>query len=321
MKQTLLALRRDRCFPLARSRAGIDHGQMPRRRENATLMRSKLFVPGSRPELFEKAWRSPADALSFDLEDAVAATAKAQARVNVGDALADRPADRSKTVIVRINPFHSDSFDADLDAVVRPELDILNLPKVDGPDVVRAVARRLGDHELRRNLRVRVGLLVNIETPGGLRRAAEIAASSDRVVGLQLGYGDLFSPLGIDRTSDAMTPVRLAVRLAAGEAGVCAYDGAFVDIADLAGFRVEAEAARAMGFSGKTCVYPSQTPIANDVFFPREAEIETARRAVARAEEMEARGVGAFKVNGVMFDGPLIARAREIVRLAAERGQ
>lgn len=76
-----------------------------------------------------------------------------------------------------------------------------------------------------------------------------------------------------------------------------------------------------MGFSGKTCVYPSQTPIANDVFFPREAEIETARRAVARAEEMEARGVGAFKVNGVMFDGPLIARAREIVRLAAERGQ
>ena len=83
-------------------------------------MRSKLFVPGSRPELFEKAWRSPADALSFDLEDAVVAAAKARARVNVGDALADRPADRTKTAIVRINPFRSESFEADLDAVVRP---------------------------------------------------------------------------------------------------------------------------------------------------------------------------------------------------------
>jgi citrate lyase subunit beta/citryl-CoA lyase len=284
-------------------------------------MRSKLFVPGSRPELFEKAWQSPADALSFDLEDAVAASAKAQARVNVGDALAGTSRDRSKTVIVRINPFHSDSFDADLDAVVRPGLDILNLPKVDGPDVVRAVARRLDDHELRRNLTPRVGLLVNIETPGGLRRAAEIAASSDRVVGLQLGYGDLLSPLGIERTPDSLTPIRLAVRLAAGEAGVCAYDGAFVDISDFIGFRAEAEAARAMGFSGKTCVHPNQVSIANSVFFPREAEIETARQAVAKADEMKARGIGAFTVNGVLFDGPLVARAREIVRLAAERGQ
>jgi citrate lyase subunit beta/citryl-CoA lyase len=284
-------------------------------------MRSKLFVPGSRPELFEKAWRSPADALSFDLEDAVATTAKAQARQNVCEALADRSPNRAKTVIVRVNPFQSDSFEADLDAVVLPGLDILNLPKVEGPEVVRAVARRLGDHELRRHLARRVGLLVNIETPGALKRAAEIATSSDRLVGLQLGFGDLLSPLGIERTPDSLTPIRLAVRLAAGEARVCAYDGAFVDISDLTGFRAEAEAARAMGFSGKTCVHPIQVPIANSVFFPREAEIATARQAVAKADEMEARGVGAFTVNGVLFDGPLIARAREIVKLAAEHGQ
>jgi citrate lyase subunit beta / citryl-CoA lyase len=283
-------------------------------------MRSKLFVPGSCPELFEKAWLSPADALSFDLEDAVAATAKAQARENVACALDSRPLDRTKTIVVRINAFHSDNFEADLGAVVRPGLDVLNVPKVDGADVVRAVARRLGDLELSRRLPRRVALLVNIETPGALRRAAEIAASSERIVGLQLGYGDLLSPLGIARTPEALTPIRLAVRLAAAEAGVPAYDGAFVDIADLAGFQAEAEAARAMGFSGKTCVHPSQAPIANSVFFPREAEIEAARRAVAKADEMEARGVGAFTVSGVLFDGPLIARARDIVRLAGERG-
>jgi citrate lyase subunit beta/citryl-CoA lyase len=284
-------------------------------------MRSKLFVPGSRPELFEKAWRSEADALSFDLEDAVAAGAKAEARKYIAATLDAESADRRKIVIVRVNPFESDRFDSDLDAVVRPGLDVLNLPKVEQPETVREVARQLDRLESRRGLKRRVGLLVNIETPAALRRAVEIATANGRVVGLQLGFGDLFSPLGVERTPASLAPVRLAVRLAAGEAGIPAYDGAFVDVSDLSAFRAEAEAARAMGLAGKTCIHPGQVPIANSVFFPREAEIEAARRVVAKADEMEARGVGAFTVDGVLFDGPLIARAREIVRLAAERGR
>ena len=285
------------------------------------MMRSKLFVPGSRPELFEKAWRSEADALSFDLEDAVAPGAKAEARGNVAAALDAASAEGRKIVIVRVNPFESDGFDSDLDAVVKPGLDVVNLPKVEQPESVRAAARRLDRLESQRGLKVRVGLLVNIETPAALRRAAEIATSNGRIVGLQLGFGDLFSPLGVEQTPASLAPVRLAVRLAAGEAAIPAYDGAFVDISDLSAFRAEAEAARAMGLSGKTCIHPSQVPIANFVFFPREAEIEAARRVVAKADEMEARGVGAFTVNGVLFDGPLIARAREIVRYATEWGR
>jgi citrate lyase subunit beta / citryl-CoA lyase len=278
-------------------------------------MRSKLFVPGSRPELFEKAWRSDADALSFDLEDAVAARAKAEARKNVFLALGAIPAERRKLVIVRVNPFGSDAFEADLDAVVGSALDILNLPKVEEPETIQTVAKRLDALERVRAAERRIGLLVNIETPRGLRRAVELATSSERVIGLQLGFGDLFSPLGIERSPAGQGPVRLAVRLAAGEAGMAAYDGAFVDISDLDGFRAEAEAARALGFAGKTCVHPSQIAIANAVFHPRPVEIERARRVVAKADEMAARGVGAFTVEGVMFDGPLIERAREIVRL------
>lgn len=282
-------------------------------------MRSKLFIPGSRPEFFEKARRSEADALSFDLEDAVVAAAKAEARKHVAAALGGAWPNDRKIVIVRINPFASDGFEADMDAVVQPGLDILNLPKVDRPDTVREVARRLDQLESQRGLKKRIGILVNIETPCAVRRAHEIAKSSGRIVGLQLGFGDLFSPLGIERSPASMGTIRLSVRLAAGEAGVPAYDGAFVDVSDPTGFRAEAEAARAMGFAGKTCVHPSQTPIANSVFFPRAAEIEAARQVAAKADEMEAQGVGAFTVNGVMFDGPLIARAREIVKLAAEQ--
>jgi citrate lyase subunit beta/citryl-CoA lyase len=73
-----------------------------------------------------------------------------------------------------------------------------------------------------------------------------------------------------------------------------------------------------VGFSGKTCIHPSQVPIAKSVLFPRPAEIDAARRVARKADEMEALGVGAFTVEGVLFDGPLIARARQIVRIAEQ---
>lgn len=319
-KQRLLASGPQECFDRSHGALAVicPLSGRPVRHEP---MRSKLFVPGSRPELFEKALQSEADALSFDLEDAVVAGAKADARKHVSDALAAISPDSRRLIVVRVNSFASDSFEADLHAVVQPGLDILNLPKVEEPETVRAVSRRLDSLEPQRGLKKRIGLLVNIETPRALRVAFEIAASSARIIGLQLGFGDLFSPLGIQRTPASQNPVRLSVRLAAAEAGVSAYDGAFVAVSDVAGFRAEAEAARAMGLSGKTCVHPSQVPIANSVFFPRADEIETARRVANKADEMEALGIGAFTVDGVMFDGPLVARARQIVRIAAEHIQ
>ena len=116
----------------------------------------------------------------------------------------------------------------------------------------------------------------------GLRLAAEIAAADPRVAGLQIGFADLFEPLGIDRRdAAAVQQVQLAVRLAAGEAGVLAYDAAFADVNDAEGFRREAEVARRLGFIGKSCIHPSQVPIANAVFRPSEAEIAQALRVVA----------------------------------------
>ena len=279
-------------------------------------MRSKIFVPGSRPELFEKARRSAADAISFDLEDAVVAERKEEARTLVGTQIAARPFSNPQTTIVRVNKVGGRLFEADLDAVVRPGLDVINLPKIEDADEIRLAADRLERLEKERGIETRVGILVNIETPRELRNAAVLAGASERVAGLQLGFGDLFEPLGIERTAATLLNVRLACRLAAAEADVPAYDGAFAGIADLEGFRAEAEAARALGLAGKSCVHPSQIAIANAVFAPTAAEIERARRVVAAADEMEPRGVGAFTVDGVMADGPFIARAREILRVA-----
>jgi len=279
-------------------------------------MRSKLFVPGSRPEFFGKAWRSAADAISFDLEDSVVADKKAEARRFVAEGIARPGGSSPKTVIVRVNPVDSALFDADLEGIVWSQLDVVNLPKVEGAETVRSACDRLDRLERERGIDRRIGLLANIETPRGLRNAAEIAASSDRIVGLQLGFGDLFEPLGIEPVLATMTPVRLAVRLAAAEAGVPAYDGAFVSVSDLDGFQAQAEAARAVGFAGKSCVHPTQIAIANAVFSPNGAEIEAARRIVSAADEMASRGVGAFTLAGVVADGPYISRAREILRVA-----
>ena len=205
-------------------------------------MRSKLFVPGSRPELFSKALASAADAVSFDLEDAVPEAGKIEARRLVGQALRSPEfTATTKMVIVRVNALGTPHFEADLAEVVGPRLDLLNLPKVESADEVRIAVQALTRLEKERGLSRPVGILANIESPRGLRLAVEIAGADPRVAGLQIGLGDLFEPLGIDRAdAAAVHQMKLAVRLAAGEAGLWACDSAYGVIKDLDGFRAEA---------------------------------------------------------------------------------
>lgn len=281
------------------------------------LLRSKLFVPGSRPEFFPKALASAADAISFDLEDAVAEDRKAEARELVGRALASTEFAASRqVVIVRVNALGTPHFAADLAAVVSPRLDLLNVPKVESPDDIRAVAAAIAPIEKSRGLAQPVRLLANIESPRGLRRAAEIALADPRIAGLQLGLGDLFEPLGLDRTdAAAVHHVQLAVRLAAGEAGLWALDTGFGAIKDTDGYRREALQAKRLGYLGKTCLHPSQVAIANEVFRPTDDEIAQARRIVEAAREAKAKGLGAFLVDGRMIDPPFLRRAEALAAL------
>jgi citrate lyase subunit beta / citryl-CoA lyase len=285
------------------------------------MMRSKLFVPGSRPELFEKAWLSAADAISFDLEDAVAAERKPEARMHVAEALGRIRVGAGKTIIVRVNGLDSEHFEADLDAVVREGLDVVNLPKIETADDINRAGERLAKLERARGLSRPIGVLANIETPRGVRLAADIALSGPRVVGLQIGFGDLFEPYGVARHNRmAVDVIRLTVRLAAAEAGLPAYDGAFVGVDDAESFRAEAQQARELGLAGKSCIHPTQVPLANAVFSPTATEIAKARKIAAAAAEMLPRGVGAFTLDGVMVDEPFIARARAVLAAAQGNG-
>lgn len=283
-------------------------------------MRSKLFVPGSRPELFEKALASRADGISFDLEDAVAESAKSTARGQLATFL-NRLAPTEKTLVVRVNGQDTAHYQADLEALVDSRLDIINLPVVESPEQILQLVADLERLERQHSAVVKVRILANIESPRGLRRAAEIACAHPRLMGLQLGFADLLEPLGINRhETSVIRQIQLAVRLAAGEAGIAAYDAAFAAIKSVEAYREEARFARSLGFTGKSCIHPSQIDLANEAFLPGAEEIERARRVLAAAEDAEVAGVGAYTVDGQMVDAPFVQRARVIVEQARQAG-
>ena len=285
------------------------------------MIRSKLFVPASRPELFAKALSSAADAISFDLEDAVEEGQKGFARQALFDFFETNQTQNTKAIVVRINAIDTTHYAADLEVVVSSAVQIINLPMVESATAVRDLSARIGKLETDRRLTRPIGILVNIESPKGLRQAAELALADPRVVGLQIGFGDLFGPYGIVSGEPSATQVvRVLVKMAAAEAGIEAYDGAYVDIANPDGFTLDAQAAYRLGFTGKSCIHPSQVGLANAVFRPSEQQIQQALRVVQAAKENLARGVGAFVVDGQLVDGPLITRAERTVALARLAG-
>ena len=278
-------------------------------------MRSKLFVPGVRPELFVKALAGDADALSFDLEDSVPERCKDEARGNVAGFVRSQPLrEAAKVIVVRVNALGTSHFEADLLAVACPGVALINIPKVESAEDIRAAVAVLERAEAGNGIDAPIRLLATIETPRGLRLAAEIASAHPRVAGLQLGLADLFEPHGIDRHDRANLHAALyAMRMAAAEAGVFAWDAAFADLDNAEGFRDQAMMARRLGYVGKSCIHPRQVALANQVFQPDAEQIAAARRIVAASREAEARGRGAFVVDGQMIDLPFLKRAEAIV--------
>jgi len=288
-------------------------------------MRSKLFVPASRPELFAKALRSQADAICFDLEDAVLESRKQYARDELARFLATDEfhtlrQEGRKRILVRVNALDTGHTENDLAAACAPGVDIVNIPKAETVESVLQFVSLLQAQEARASGGAGAGpdlrVLANIETAQAMLNAAAIAAAHDKIWGLQLGLGDLFEPLGIAR-DDAQNvhAVMIAMRLAAGASGKVAYDTAYTNVSNAEGYRQEAWRARQLGYLGKTCIHPSQVALANEVFSPTEEEIRWAAKVVESAEQNDVNG--AYMLDGKMIDGPFIERARAILAQAA----
>jgi citrate lyase subunit beta/citryl-CoA lyase len=282
-------------------------------------MRSKLFVPGSRTDLFEKALASDADAISFDVEDSVPEDSKARAREQVADFLRSGVVRESgKLMIVRVNALDSGHLEGDLMAFACEQVALLNLPKAQCAADVQQAAAALEHAERRNGVRRPIDLLVNIETARALRLAAEIGGAHPRVAGLQLGLADLFESIHAERRDPVNVHAALfTMRMACAESGRFAYDSAYPDVLDADGFRREAEQARKLGYIGKSCVHPKQVALANEIFGAETLDLATARRIVAAAQDAAQAGRGAFLLDGRMIDLPFVKRAQAVLAEAS----
>ena len=279
-------------------------------------IRSLMFVPGSRPDRFEKAMNAGADAVVFDLEDAVEVSQKATARSHVAAFMGKPPVSESIRV-VRFNAVNTAAGEADLEFFgPRPEFDAVLLPKVETVGVVDLVTRIFVEHGRGR----RVPLLLQIESSRAVLRAGDIAMAQAPIAALVFGTEDFTAQLGVPRTIDGeeLLLARSQVVLAAAAAGVDAIDTVFTDVNDVETLRRDCERARGLGFRGKIAIHPRQVPVINDVFTPGAAELERAHKLIDAYETAAARGVGVTTLDGQMVELPIVERARRIVALAAK---
>lgn len=279
--------------------------------------RSVLFMPGSNPRALEKARTIDADTLVFDLEDAVAPSAKAEARTLVAAALASGAdgAYGHRELVVRINGLDTEWWRDDLAALVPARPAAILLPKVESTEVLDRVAEEMAWC----SGTLRPEFWVMLETPRGFLRAEDIATSHDQLTTLVVGTNDLVKDLRA-RHVPGRQPVLHALShavMAARTYGLNILDGVYSDFKDEAGFHAECRQARDMGFDGKTLIHPAQVGVANAVFSPSEAELETARRMIAAFDAAAADGKGVAVLDGRMIEELHVAEARRMVDMAA----
>jgi len=275
--------------------------------------RSLLYMPGSNPRALEKARALPADGLIIDLEDAVAAEAKEEARAIVAAALAVGGYG-GREIVLRVNPLDTPWGHADLAAAATLPIDAVLLPKVESADRVRlttSLLEALGAPE-------RLAVWCMIETPLGVLEAREIAAASPRLAVLVLGTSDLTKDLHAVATRDRLpliTALGLAM-LAARAHGLAILDGVHLDLTDEEGFALVCRQGRELGFDGKTVIHPMQIGPANIAFAPSLEEIEWSRRIIAAHVAAAAAGKGVVLVDGKLIESLHVENARRLLGLA-----
>lgn len=283
---------------------------------NAHPYRSVLYIPGSKERALDKARTLPTDAIIFDLEDAVAPDAKAEARNTLADAL--RQGGYGKRArIVRINALTTAWGLEDAIALRDAGADAILLPKVNTPSDIDTLSEVIGPD---------LPVWTMMETPGCVFNAREIAAHR-QVTGLVAGTNDLTKDLGCRVRADRL-PLMTALQrivMAARAARIVAIDGVYNRFRDGDGLKAECEQGRDLGFDGKTLIHPAQIEIANTAFAPTNAEIELAERQIAAYEESRASGQGIAVVDGQIVENlhvtaaqRTLARAQAIQEMAAE---
>lgn len=271
-----------------------------------TSAQTFLFVPGNRPDRFDKALAAGADMVVFDLEDAVPADEKETARAYVAQALRDT----EQSVMVRVNGVDTPWHALDARTAIAAEAHIM-LPKTETPGTVEALGIPAGSP---------VTVVALIETPVGMLEAAAIAQAPS-VVRLAFGSLDFAAALGVSPESrEALSAARAHLVLASAAAQLAGpVDGVTVAVRDPEALITDASYAKALGFTGKLCIHPAQLDATARVFTPTAEEVAWATSVLHAATDAASHEGGVVVVDGKMIDAPVLKRARSIV--SAQRRQ
>ncbi|HZP99162.1 MAG TPA: CoA ester lyase [Reyranella sp.] len=276
--------------------------------------RSVLYMPGANTRALEKARTLPADALIFDLEDAVAPDAKEAARANVVAAARSRGYGR-REIAIRCNGLGTQWGEADVTAIATSGADAILVPKVESAGDVASIVALLDAAGAPQTMAV----WAMMETPKGILRAEEIAGAHRRLELFVVGANDLAKDMRARHT-----PMRLPIitalglcMLAARAHGLTILDSVYNDIQDAEGFKAVCRQGLEMGFDGKTLIHPSQVDPCNEIFAPSAAELETAGKIVAAFKAAQAAGKGVVTVDGRMIENLHVEQAERALATAA----
>lgn len=304
------------------------------------LNRSELAVPGSQPQMFEKAAKSDVDVIFLDLEDAVAPDEKLQARKNIIKALNEIDWG-TKSMSIRINGLDTHYMYRDVVDIVEQageRLDLIMIPKVGTAADVYAVDMMVTQIEDAKGYKKRIGFEHIIETALGMQNVTEIAAASKRNESLHFGVADYAASTrarttiigGVNPDYSVLTDPKedggrdihwgdmwhyaLARMVVAARAnGLRPIDGPFGDFSDPAGYRAAAKRAAVLGCEGKWAIHPSQVALANEVMSPSEGEVDRANRILSAMADAEAAGKGAVSLDGRLIDYASIRQAEVLI--------
>ncbi len=280
------------------------------------MIRSILFVPGNKEKMLGKSLGAGADSVVWDLEDAVPAAEKNEARRIIYKNLKELPAE-SVPVYVRINALTSNMLEADLEAIVHSNLYAVMLAKTETADDVVRLEEALVEIENKNGIEQgKIKIHCILETCLGVINAYSIASASDRVEGVSFGAEDFTLDLGTSRSKEGLelAHARGNTVLAAGAAKVAAIDTVYSDLSDEEGFVKECRLARQLGFRGKFAIHPKQVEAINREFSPSEKELEFAEKVVEAFARAQEANIGVITVDGKMIDQPVVEKAKQLLK-------
>lgn len=281
------------------------------------IRRSFLYVPGNSEKMIRKSWKTEADSIIFDLEDAVNINDKVIARDNVYEAIFGQNV-RRKEVIVRVNTCSSINGIYDILKLTGCSPDAFIIPKADVKSLIVA-DNLLEAREIELNLeRGNIKLIPLIETTSSIVDLEAILKTSARINGVQLGAEDLTKEQGIERTNkgNEIFYARNILAYTACSKNIDIIDTPFTTIKDIEGLKIDTQIAKNIGFTGKTCIHPDHIEIINSMFSPLDNEVLLAKKLVEVFDKatMENRSVIVFE--GKMVDNPIVERSRKIIEKA-----